>query len=80
MVKYLWVLIFLSVGTSHPISIHLITTKTMVADALTKALPRGELIRYREVMMGNTPTAPEKRGSDTEDETTTPSIDEQIEI
>jgi hypothetical protein len=62
------------------ISIHLITTKTMVADALTKALPRGELIRYREVMMGNTPTAPEKRGSDTEDETTTPSIDEQIEI
>jgi hypothetical protein len=36
------------------ISIHLITTKTMVADALTKALPRGQLIRYRKIMMENT--------------------------
>ena len=61
------------------ISIHLITTKTMVADALTKALPRGELIKYREIMMGNTPTVPERRGSDAENETTTPSIDEHLE-
>jgi len=33
------------------ISLHLITTGTEVADALTKALPRGELAKFRGIMM-----------------------------
>ena len=37
------------------VALHLCTSKTEVADALTKALPRSELIKFRNVMLNHTP-------------------------
>ena len=47
----LWVTFVRQAYRDDSISLHLITTQTEVADALTKPLARGELIRFRDIMM-----------------------------
>ena len=47
----LWVTFVREAHRNLEISLHLITTDTEVADALTKALAKGELARYRDYML-----------------------------
>lgn len=47
----LWVAYVRKAHRMNTISLHLITTETEIADVLTKALPRGSLIRFRNFMM-----------------------------
>ena len=47
----LWVTYIRKAYTMNSISLFLITTETEVADALTKALPRGSLSKFRNYMM-----------------------------
>ena len=47
----LWVTYVRRAHRNNQVALHLISTQTEVADALTKALPRGELIRHRDYML-----------------------------
>ena len=47
----LWIGFIRQASRLNKISLHLITTATEVADALTKALPKGELAKFRNYMM-----------------------------
>ena len=47
----LWITYIRKAFRMLAISLHLVTTDTEVADALTKALPRGSLIKFRNYMM-----------------------------
>ena len=47
----LWLAYVRKAHRMNTISLHLITTETEIADVLTKALPRGSLIRFRNFMM-----------------------------
>jgi hypothetical protein len=49
----LWVAFIRNAYRNQSVSPHLVTTGTEVADALTKALPRSELIRFRDIMINN---------------------------
>ena len=50
----LWVTYVREAYRENAVALHLCTSKTEVADALTKALPRSELIKFRNIMLNHT--------------------------
>ena len=47
----LWLTYIRHAHTNNAVSLHLVKSKTLCADSLTKALPRTELLQHRNFMM-----------------------------